>query len=129
VAPIPRIAVVDDDPTVCKALGRLLGSAGLHVAQFVNAAGFLAEVATRTPDLLLLDVHMPVMSGLVLAAELRRRGYAFPIVFLTANEDGRAAVENSPVLAKPCDEAVLLKALRTALAENAPKPETTGLWQ
>ena len=59
----PTICVVDDEPSVCKALSRLLTSAGYHAVTYGSAQAFLDGDHTREPDLLVLDVRMPGMNG------------------------------------------------------------------
>jgi len=78
------VAVVDDDPAVLDSLKFLLEVAGHSVAIYDSAAAFLAERAT-TPSCLILDHHMPQMTGLELAARLRAAGAAIPILLITGS--------------------------------------------
>ena len=84
------ICVVDDDPSVCKALGRLIKSAGFNVKTYGSAQKFLDDNHTKEPDLLVLDARMPGMNGLDLQNHLAASGRAIPIVFITAHENGMA---------------------------------------
>ena len=61
--PRPLIAVVDDEESIRKALTRLLQSAGLDVETFTSGVTFLASIANRRPDCVVLDLHMPAMNG------------------------------------------------------------------
>jgi adenylate cyclase len=58
-----KILVVDDTPANIKLLGDLLGSKGYQVSTAVNGEEALAKVAAEGPDLVLLDVMMPGLSG------------------------------------------------------------------
>jgi FixJ family two-component response regulator len=116
----PTVCVVDDDPSVCKAMGRLIKSAGFKVKTYDSAQRFLDENHTTEPDLLVLDVRMPGMNGLDLQNHLAASGRAIPIVFITAHENGRAkttAMAKGAVafFQKPFDEKDLLGAIYKGL--------------
>ncbi len=81
------IAVVDDDASVRRSIGRLLRSAGFMVVTFASAEEFLQSVDTCAPNCLVLDVHMPNMDGLALESLLAMRDDKVPIVFITAHDD------------------------------------------
>ena len=68
----PRVYLVDDDPDVRKAIGRLLESAGLEVASFASAQQFLDGYDRSAPACLVLDLAMPGLNGLELQAALER---------------------------------------------------------
>ena len=117
-----RIAIVDDDASVCRALRRLIRSLGMDAETFPSAREFLDRVAALPPfdmDCLILDVHMPRMSGLELQTRLGRAGR--PIIFITAHDDRDArdqalAAGALAFLHKPLDEASLIESLERALA-------------
>ena len=119
-ADAPLVTVVDDDPSVRKALGRLCKSSGYSVNLYDSSESFLdADVADKT-DCLILDVHLPGMSGLELQAELVSADKHCPIVFITAFEDDRArreALEDGAIdfLGKPLDTDHLLQLIEQAL--------------
>lgn len=79
----PHILVVDDDLRLRKLLARYLGEHGFLVATAENAADARSKLASFAFDLIVLDLMMPGESGLVLAADLRKRS-AVPILMLTA---------------------------------------------
>ena len=114
------IGVVDDDPSVCKALSRLIKSAGFNVTTYASAQEYLDDDHSEGHDLLVLDVRMPGMNGLELQNHLVASGRAIPIVFITAYEDG---MEKTKAMAagavafflKPFDEKDLLGAIYKAL--------------
>jgi FixJ family two-component response regulator len=102
------IVIVDDDPSVRKALGRLCRSVGYNVALYDSSESFLDANAVDRADFLILDVHLPGMSGLELQAELIATQKHCPILFITAFDEDRArkkAIENGAIdfLGKPLD--------------------------
>jgi FixJ family two-component response regulator len=76
------VAVVDDDPAVLESLKCLLEVAGHAVAAYASAAEFLDDRAS-TPSCLILDHHMPHMTGLELAARLRTERVGIPVLLIT----------------------------------------------
>ncbi len=82
-----RILVVDDEPTVVQIISRFLGREGYHADCAVNGEEALAKIREQMPDVLLLDVKMPVLDGLsvcrAMRADFRTRG--LPIILLTGN--------------------------------------------
>lgn len=119
------ITVVDDDPSVRKALSRLIRSAGLCEATYESAEAFLAANVLTECDCLVLDVNLPGKNGLELQAELVASGRSCPIVFITAHADERTrdqAIENGAVdfLRKPLDGERLLKTIQATLGTEKP---------
>lgn len=90
----PHVIVIDDDPDMRQALGRLLRSVGLQFALFGSTADFLKADLPDCPLCLVLDVRMPGQSGLDLQRELsngaRRQ---LPIIFITGHGDIRMSVQ------------------------------------
>lgn len=84
-----EIYVIDDDPEVGLALGRLLRSAGYSVLSFTSAEAFLFEHPAPQSGVLILDVRMPEIDGPHLQAILAARGAATPVLFLSAVDDPR----------------------------------------
>jgi FixJ family two-component response regulator len=121
------IFIVDDDPSVRKALKRLLSSAGFAVATFGSAEDALKSSQRAVADGFVIDVRMPGMSGLELQRELRAAGSRVPVIFITAHEDAdarNAAMEAGATafLQKPFDDRALLDAVETGLKRNAYEP-------
>lgn len=81
-----RLLAVDDDPSVLAALVTLCGPAGLAVTGVTEPERFWAALSEITPDLVLLDLDMPEVSGIELCRLLRAdpRWSALPVVFLTS---------------------------------------------
>jgi len=123
------IAVVDDDRSVVKSLARMLRSTGYEVSTFGSAQEFLDSLAHSIPRCLILDVHMPQMTGLELQTRLQELGHQVQIVFITAQDtpQTRAATELTGTVAllfKPFGNAALLEAIREGVRRSA--PETAG---
>lgn len=85
------VMIVDDDPAILKALQALLMPWGLHVCTCDRPLKCLEVLASRKPDLLVLDVEMPEMSGIELCQKVRNQpqGSDVPILFLTAHTDAK----------------------------------------
>ena len=79
----PVVYVVDDDPSVGKALERLMRSAGHDVRTFTSALEFLDGRELETPACLVLDINMPGLNGLELQEYLADQEISLPIVFIT----------------------------------------------
>ena len=116
------VAIVDDDPSMRKALAGLLKAAGFSARSFTSAEEFLNSALLRLTSCLILDIRMPDMSGLDLHAELTARSVRIPTIFITAHGDGKTreqALSAGAVgyLTKPFDDEALLEYVRTALAQ------------
>jgi two-component system response regulator FixJ len=114
------VALVDDEAPVRVALGRLLRLAGHRVLAFASGEEFLDAVKAFMPDCVLLDVHMPGLTGLQVKARLRDAGLKLPVIFITASDDAdvaRRAIEAGGllVLHKPFSNELLLDAVDVAL--------------
>jgi CheY-like chemotaxis protein len=107
-----NVLVVDDDEDVVELLRFLLESNGYRATVAMNGREALEAVVSGLPDLILLDLKMPIMDGPTFALELRRRhSSAPPIVVVTAADDARKrATEISAAgwIAKPFEPAELL---------------------
>ena len=115
----PLVAVVDDEEPVCKALMRLMRSAGLSVETFGSGAEFLQSLETRLPDCVVLDLHMPDMNGFSVQAHLARKYAALPVIIITGHDlpttrDRAMAGGASAFLRKPVHERTLLDAISAA---------------
>lgn len=113
------VFVVDDEPTLLRAIARLLASAGWQAVTYASPAEFLEKLDPARPGCLVLDVSMPGLDGLALQEALAARGSELPIVFLTGKGDvpmsvramKRGAID---FLLKPVDERELLPAIERA---------------
>jgi FixJ family two-component response regulator len=114
-----RVAVVDDEGSVRRALSRLLCLAGFKVEMFASGAEFLDSLKSHAPDCVLLDLHMPETDGFEVESQLARTGSRIPIIVITgrdAPEDRERMAESSVAafLQKPIDGEVLLAAIKAA---------------
>ena len=116
-----KVFVVDDDVSVCVALSRLIRSAGLLVETFGTAAECLSADRLKDAHCLVLDVHLPDLSGLELQAKLTELGLELPIVFITGRGDIPMSVRAMKAgalefLTKPFDDQQLLDAIEQGIA-------------
>src|SRR5260370_40022372 len=81
------VAIVDDEKAVCRAIGRLVISAGFDSETFSSAEEFLRSCRERRPDCLILDLRLPGMNGLELHQQLATAQCRIPIVFVSAHDD------------------------------------------
>jgi DNA-binding NtrC family response regulator len=89
---VSRILVIDDESALGENIQRMLREPGMTVSVFVDPAKGLAECLTNPPDLVLLDVRMPGMSGEEIFTRLHQAHPRLPIVFLTAFGSVESAV-------------------------------------
>jgi len=125
----PVVFVVDDDESVCKALKRLLRSAGINARILSSAEDFLNQGCHNVPGCLILDVRMPGMNGLELQEKLVKSGSTMPIIFMSAHEDTpvREQVMKAGAMAflkKPFEDQILIEKVNSALSriEDGPEP-------
>ncbi len=116
--------VLDDDPRVRRALGRLLRAAGHQVELFASVDEFLGSVDHDQPGCLVSDLRLPEVNGLDLFGMLRLGGHRIPIVFITGYGDVATSVKAMKFgavdfLTKPVDEDELLAAVGRALRRDA----------
>ena len=121
---LQTVFIVDDDPDVCRAVGRLVRGAGYAVREFNSARDFLLAHEPDPPGCLLLDLAMPEVDGLQLQQNLVAAGCHRPIVFLSANGDVPNTVRAMKAgavtfLTKPVDHDELMAALAEAFAIDA----------
>jgi FixJ family two-component response regulator len=81
------VAVVDDDPSLCRSLSRLLRAAGMQAITYASAEAFLADSKQPCFDCVVLDVQLGGMSGIDLGLWLTAEGGSLPIIFITAFDD------------------------------------------
>ena len=120
----PTVFLVDDDPHVLKAHGRLLSGYGFNTVLFESAEAFLAQHDASARGCLVLDVSMPGLDGLALQRKLSQGGHSLPIVFLTGAADIPMSVQAIKAgaidfLTKPVAGATLVAAVRAGLEQDA----------
>ncbi len=114
------VFIVDDDPSVRRAIKRLVESAGLQVELFGSAQQFLRAERPEVPSCLVLDIRLPGISGLDFQWELAERDIPIPIIFITAHGDIPMSVRAMKAgavefLTKPFRDKDLLDAIQIAL--------------
>jgi FixJ family two-component response regulator len=92
VAPIP-VAIIDDDESLCRSLGRLLRQAGFQPFTFHSARDFLASTERARLRCLLIDIQLADSSGIDLHRQLLASGDATPVIYITAHTDPAVRTE------------------------------------
>lgn len=110
------VYIVDDDDSIRRALKRLLRSVGYQAITFVSAEEFLETMPGPDEGCLVLDIHLPKMTGLDLQEKLISRGADYSVIFMTAYDNSlwqERAMKMGAVayLKKPFSEQVLLDAI------------------
>jgi FixJ family two-component response regulator len=119
----PLVAVLDDDPSICKALDRLLRSVSFRVACFGAAQDFLASNLVNQVNCLILDIRLPRVSGLDFQNQLIAAGIKIPIIFMTGHGDIPMSVRAMKAgavdfLAKPFRDQDMLDAVAAAVERD-----------
>jgi FixJ family two-component response regulator len=116
-----RVYLIDDDEAVREAIAFLLGTYGVNVETFGDPRTFLAHINADKPGCILVDLRMPLVSGLQLHAQLTGRGIDWPTIMITGHGDVvacrrafKAGIHD--FLTKPVDGEVLMEALQQAFA-------------
>jgi CheY-like chemotaxis protein len=134
ICPMPTrilVAVVDDEESVCRALLRLLRAAGLDVETYSSSLAFLESMRERLPshrpDCVVLDLHLPGLTGLDVQKQLKNDRIPLPIVMITGNEEEgvqeKVLSEGAfAFLVKPIHARSLLDAIDGAVREAAQTP-------
>ena len=115
-----EILVVDDELAIRKGLAALLEESGYSVRTARDGIAALGAVRARRPDLVLLDVMMPLMDGFAVCESIRQHDRDLPIVFLTAKDADEDQVRGLEVgaddfVSKGVDNAVLLARIRKSI--------------
>lgn len=128
-----RVLVVDDDPNVRLLCATNLRLDGFDVIEAGNGQEGLERVEAYAPDLVLLDIRMPVLDGFELATAVRRnhRTSHVPVVFLTGEatreaEERAAAIGAAGYFTKPFDPAAVSRFIADVLAGSHPTPDAVA---
>lgn len=123
---VPTILVVDDSTAIRRIISRTLAETGYRVVEAQDGRAALDTCRAERPDLVLLDVDMPVMDGHTTLREMRADPelQAVPVLFLTAHTDGANAAVGLELgaqdyLRKPCEPAELTARVGRALKAKA----------
>lgn len=117
------LLLVEDDATVAQVVAGLLEAQGHRVRHVAHGLAALAEIVTQAFDAALLDLDLPGIDGLTLAQLMRQKGFARPLVAVTARADAEAEALTQQAgfdafLRKPVTGAMLGAALAAALAKG-----------
>lgn len=117
-----RILIVDDEPAIVDVLSRLLSRDGYIITTARNGAEALASVAQQKPDLILLDVSMPLVDGFTVCQTLKNdvQTALIPITMLTGQDDFEHRKRGMEVgaddfLAKPFEQSMLKARIKSQL--------------
>lgn len=106
-----KVLVVEDDASIREALCDVLRLAGHEAEGAENGRAGIEALERDLPDVILLDLRMPVMNGLEFLREIAPRKLSSRIIVLTANPQDLPAGTNLPMLAKPYDVERLLRVI------------------
>jgi FixJ family two-component response regulator len=111
------VAIVDDEESIRKALLRLFRLNSFRAEAFSSAADFLKSLSDRTPDCIVLDLHMPRMTGIELLRHLAGLERPPPVIVVTAHDEPHVRAESLRLgtrhyLLKPIDSDRLLESVR-----------------
>jgi FixJ family two-component response regulator len=124
------IAIVDDDNSLRDALRSLIASAGYHTRVFESASAFLVDNDRAGLACVVLDVHMPGLSGLALQRRLLDMNVSLPIIFLTASAADlrtKALAQGAvAVLGKPFNGDQLLSTIQKVAPSAVPRAPDVG---
>lgn len=115
-----RVAVIDDDPSVRRALQRILKVMDVSVEGYASGEEFLASLQRQQPDCVVLDLHMPGMSGLEVQEQLNDLEERPPVIIVTGHHEPgmrrRCILAGaSGYLRKPIDGELLRRAIDQAI--------------
>jgi len=106
------VHIVEDEESIRDSTSMLLEAFGFHVQTFASALEYLDSASVGAADCLLVDVHMPQMTGVEMLELLRSRGIMTPVIIMTGNgyhlRHRVLGAGNSTVLLKPFEESELL---------------------
>jgi FixJ family two-component response regulator len=122
----PLVAVADDDPSVCKAVRRLIVRSNLDVVAVASSQMLLDLLPVRRSDCVVFDLHMPGLSGVDVLRAMAEAGWKLPTIIITGRDEPTShqqclAAGALAVLLKPLDPALILRAINEALGQM-PKP-------
>jgi CheY-like chemotaxis protein len=120
------IMVIDDEPLICRLLEHQLGGAGYEVVTYQRYTEAMSELARRQPDLILLDVMMPEISGWDLCRQIRASS-SVPIIMLTAKDGDEDVIHGltggaDDYLSKPFKQSQLIARIEAVLRRSSAPP-------
>jgi FixJ family two-component response regulator len=122
-----QVYIVDDEPSICTALSRLVRSAGMQPRAFASVEDFLSSDFADDDACVVSDIQFPGKSGFDLLAILHEAGRRLPVIFVTVHDtpEARDLAQRygaAGYFRKPADDQALLDAIAWALAKPRPGP-------
>jgi len=122
-SPADIICLLDDEPSVLKAIGRLLASEGLYAEKFSSPSAFLDHMREYPARLAVIDIRMPEMTGLEVLTKLRVISPDTKVIVITGEGDAAhrtAALKGgaSAFFTKPFHDERFLQAVHEAMASS-----------
>ena len=116
----PIVIVIDDDPSILRALRRLISGAGFDVRTFDRPSALLQRDLPTADACLIVDINLPEMNGVELCAVLAASGSRLPVILITAHTDEQtralaSAAHPIALLIKPFGRDLLVSSIETAL--------------
>jgi CheY-like chemotaxis protein len=124
----PTVIVVDDDLSMRRALGRQLRHAGFNVLLFESAESLLAGEFSVNNSCLLLDMHMPGMSGVELCRHLAEAGRRLPTVLMTGRDDEVTLRDERSQRHRPLVQALQRRSAAMCDSQGVAGQSPTGAW-
>ena len=126
-----KILIVDDEPRIRELIREHLQYAGYTCEEAADGSAALAQVASASFDLVILDLMMPFMDGMTCLREMRSRHINTPVIILTARGeeyDKLAGLEAGAddYVVKPFSPRELVARVKAVLSRTMPKAEDTG---
>ena len=124
--------MVDDEPNIRDLLASSLRFAGFEVTAAADGSSALAQIQKESPDLIVLDVMLPDISGFELTEHLRNAGINIPVLFLTARDDMQDKIEGLTIggddyVTKPFGLEEVVARIRAILRRTAGEPSEAGI--
>jgi len=120
--PSGHVLLIEDEPNIAEAIRFLLSRDGWRVSVLATGEGAMAHIADLQPDLVILDLMLPVQSGLQILTQIRARstGGDLPVLMLTAkgqerDREAALAAGVSDFMTKPFDNSQMRAAVRALL--------------
>ena len=118
------VAVVDDDESLCRSLGRLLRAVGIQPVTYLSAEAFLADTKRPRFDCLVFDIQLGGMSGIELHRQLNASGSTIPVIYITAHDEPATREEAQAAgcaayFRKTVPGEDVLRAIRSAIGQPA----------
>jgi DNA-binding response OmpR family regulator len=112
-----RILIVEDDDALCQLYRSALTLAGFRVETADDGLAALRKIEARRPDLIVLDLHLPLVDGLAVLSELRANSdtWSIPVVVVTGADYQYAVAQASAILHKPCEPDTLISVIERHL--------------